>query len=148
MVRFIAAPLVLFAFAVARSDIRTRRVPNRLTFTAAAAGCAVNSCMAGCRGWLLSLAGMGLGVAVLIVPFALGWIGGGDLKSLAALGSIGGPRFALVAFLLGSVAAGLWAAALLLAALRYRRPAPTIPYAAFMCLAAAATLLSPLAGIR
>jgi prepilin peptidase CpaA len=57
------------------------------------------SVLAGAEGWLL-------GVALLIVPFALHWMGAGDVKLLALFGAIGGPSFVVTALLLGSAMGG------------------------------------------
>ena len=44
---------------------------------------------------------MGLMVILLLPPFALGGIGGGDVKMMAAVGALCGPRFALTSLMAG-----------------------------------------------
>lgn len=76
--------LVLGACIVAvLTDLRSRRIPNGLTIALALAGLALHAT----QGW----AALGLTVATLVgalavgsVAFGLGWLGGGDVKLLAA----------------------------------------------------------------
>ena len=58
---------------------------------------------------LLSLAGCLVGGAIFFLPFALGGLGGGDVKLLAALGAWAGPADALWIALYSGVAGGVLA---------------------------------------
>ena len=72
-------------------DLRTRRIPNALTFPAAAAGLALALAEGGWPGGGWALAGLLAGGA-LFLPFVIfGYVGAGDLKLLAAAGSIPKP---------------------------------------------------------
>ena len=88
-------PLVAACSAAAWVDARTRRIPNALTFALAAAGLAyafTGGSIVGPGGAALGLvAGFGL----LVVPYAIGAMGGGDVKLLAAVGAWLGPAGAL-----------------------------------------------------
>lgn len=97
-------------------DSRARRIPNALTLGAVAVGVLLNGIRDGGAGVMFALAGAGVGTAVFLVPFVLGGIGGGDVKLLAAVGSIQGPRFVFVTFLCTAIVGGL--AALVRVALR------------------------------
>lgn len=55
----------------------------------------------------MSLGGAFLGVAILIVPFLLKMVGGGDLKFLCAAGAIIGPTALWYSFLAGALFGGL-----------------------------------------
>jgi len=77
------------------TDVRTRRIPNILTFGAAAAGLGAGAALNGTDGVLTASAGWGVGVAVFFIPFALGGLGAGDVKLMAALGAWLGPGDAL-----------------------------------------------------
>ena len=97
--------LIAAAWAIV-TDCMASRISNRLTFGGAALALALHlltggpeSVLAGAEGWLL-------GVALLIVPFALHWMGAGDVKLLALFGAIGGPSFVVTALLLGSAMGG------------------------------------------
>jgi len=72
------------------TDVRSRRIPNVLTFGAAIAGVMFHSARG--AGALFSVAGLVVGGAAFIIPFALGGLGAGDIKLLAALGAWLGPR--------------------------------------------------------
>jgi prepilin peptidase CpaA len=72
-------------------DLRTRRIPQALTLGGAAAGLAFHLLSGGWTAGGTSLAGWGLGLAVFLVPFALGGLGAGDVKLMAALGAWLGP---------------------------------------------------------
>ena len=60
------------------------------------------------------LAGAGVGFALLIIPFAARWVGGADVKVLAALGAWLGPWGALLGGLAGIGLGGLLALAMAL----------------------------------
>ena len=108
------ACLLGFSATAATWDFWRRRIPNALTLGAAFTGLSVNLAWKGLPGLIFSLKGLALGMGILLVPFALRWIGGGDLKTLAALGSFGGPVLAWATFLVGSALAGVLAVILLL----------------------------------
>ncbi len=151
MYRFVCVACLLgFSAAATTLDFWRRRIPNALTLGAALIGLGVNLAWKGIPGLLFSLKGLALGVGILLVPFALRWIGGGDLKTLAALGSFGGPVLAWTTFLAGSTLAGMLAVILLLL-VKLRRKAscvetgalpetssamakPTLPYGALLSL--------------
>ena len=66
-------------------DFFMRRIPNWLILSALAGGLLLN----GLHGWSQmynSVLGFVLGVALLFVPFALGWAGAGDVKYLGVVG--------------------------------------------------------------
>ena len=102
-------------------DLRRRTVPNWLTLGGGAAGLAYGAA-AGWHGLGNALAG-GVAGLLLLLPFYLaGAMGGGDVKLMAAFGTMLGPKVA-GAVVFGAAAGGVWALA---AALCGRR---TIPYA-------------------
>ncbi len=78
------------------TDVRRRRVPNLLTYGATAA--IVVSTMP--HGFVATLASLGSAIVVVFVGsviFGLGWLGGGDVKLLAAgAAAIGFPAFLIV----------------------------------------------------
>lgn len=90
-------------------DLLKRRAPNWLTVGLLAAGLGARGVEAG-----LGAAGMGLlgaltGLAVLFVPFYKGWMPGGDVKMLTAVGGWFGPVAILHTILAGGVAGGVLA---------------------------------------
>jgi prepilin peptidase CpaA len=87
-------------------DLRTRRIPNVLTFGAAAGAAGYHLAASGLLGLGLAIAGWLVGLVVFLPLFALRGIGGGDVKLLAALGAWIGPAAAVWLALWAAVAGG------------------------------------------
>jgi len=104
--------LAIAAYA-ALSDLATRRVANGTNVLLLGAGLAVQLSAAGATGIFAAALGALVGLAILIVPFSRHWVGGGDVKFLAAAGAGLGPGSIFVAALVGLALAGVWAATLL-----------------------------------
>jgi prepilin peptidase CpaA len=88
-------------------DVRLRRVPNWLSVGVATCGL-VSRCLTInliCGAW--GLLGIVVGLVILLFPFARGWIGGGDVKLLAACGAWMGPLLVIYGALFGAVFGGL-----------------------------------------
>lgn len=101
-----AAALVLIACI---PDLRTRRIPNALTFGAAAVAIAFHAATSGLAGAGWSAGGWLLGAALFFPLFALRGMGAGDVKLLAAVGAWLGPAEVLWVALITSVAGGVLA---------------------------------------
>lgn len=106
----------LIVLAVATfTDLRSRRIPNWLVLPFLLAGLTVSTSLYGWSGLRQSLAGIGLGVAIFGLLYALGGMGMGDLKLCAAIGAWIGPGQLILALVLTAIAGGLmalcWAAA-------------------------------------
>src|SRR3954447_18459214 len=99
--------LVTFVIACCVVDVRTRRIPNVMSGSALALGVGLNTLAFGADGLGASLAGAGIVIAILLAPFALGGIGGGDVKMMAAVGAFLGPQLAVIALLVGMVLGGI-----------------------------------------
>ena len=107
--------VVLLSFILAcYYDGRSRIIPNKLTAALMAAGLVTNVVFSGWQGLLFSLAGFAAGLLILFVPFCLGGIGAGDVKLLAAIGSLLGTAFAADSFLYGAIIGGVWAVVVLI----------------------------------
>jgi prepilin peptidase CpaA len=91
------------------TDVQTRRIPNVLTFGAAAAAVVVHTFVGGFSGLGTSVGGWLLGVALFLPFFALGGMGAGDVKLLAALGAWLGPRDIFWVAIYASMAGGVMA---------------------------------------
>jgi prepilin peptidase CpaA len=103
----IVAALVLLLAACVATDVGWRRIPNLVSGPAIVVGLALNARYFGADGLAASLAGLAGATAVLVPPFALGGLGGGDVKMMAAVGALVGPRLALSGTALGMLLGGL-----------------------------------------
>lgn len=103
MTSIASAGVLTYAALAAAWDLRARRIPNRLSGSALCAALGLSSCGLGVS---LDQAALGtvLGFAALFIPFALGVVGGGDLKFVAVIGAWLGPRLGFEALLLGTAA--------------------------------------------
>jgi prepilin peptidase CpaA len=100
-----ASALVLAAIACA-IDVRTRRIPNVLTFGAAACALVFHLAVGGAGGLADALLGWLVGTALLLAPYALGGMGAGDVKLLGAVGAWLGPGDAFWAAMYTGIAGG------------------------------------------
>lgn len=119
-------------------DLRRRSISNWINGSALLAAVLYQAFRGGIPGLVLSMAGAFAGLAAFAIPFWLGAMGGGDLKLMAAFGSMLGPSSILLAALLASMIGGLMAGATLV----WHRSRPTIPYAPAIVAGAWLTLLS------
>lgn len=99
--------LALGLIAASVADLRARRVPNALTMALLATGLTARTLAGGLSALGGGLLGAALGTALLILPFARRWIGGGDVKLLAAIGGWLGPELTVWAALYGTAAGGV-----------------------------------------
>jgi prepilin peptidase CpaA len=90
-------------------DVRTHRIPNLLTFGAAAAGFLFHAWSGGVSSLAASAGGWAIGVALFLPMFLLRGMGGGDVKLLGAVGAWLGPRGVLYAGLYSVLAGGILA---------------------------------------
>jgi prepilin peptidase CpaA len=100
----------LLACAVA-TDVQHRLIPNWLTYPSMVLGVFLGTISSGFPGGAESAAGICLGATLFALPVVILGRGAGDLKLLAALGSIGGPIFVLWCALFAEIAGGLLSAA-------------------------------------
>ena len=103
----IIATLIVFLALCAGVDLSARRIPNFISGPAVVAGLALNGVYFGADGVRASLAGLVATTAVLLGPFALGGLGGGDVKMMGAVGALLGPRLALWSMALGMMLGGV-----------------------------------------
>ncbi|HEY2987269.1 MAG TPA: prepilin peptidase, partial [Candidatus Binatia bacterium] len=100
--------LVLFTGSSMGFDVAQRRIPNWLNLAGMLGGVLLNG-WTGTPQLLNSLLGLGAGMALLLVPFAFGWLGAGDVKLFGAVGAIFGlswiPRLCVYCTVLGMLSA-------------------------------------------
>jgi prepilin peptidase CpaA len=113
--------------AGAAIDLWMRRVPNPLTIGIAALGIALAATRVNNIGVLSALAGFAVGLALMLPGHFIGATGAGDVKLLAALGTLLGPSRIGWAFLYTAIAGGVIAVVI---AIRRRRLDETLERAA------------------
>jgi len=103
--------IVVLAISLAGcvTDLRSRRIPNVLTFGSALAALLFHAITGGLTGAGTSAAGWLVGAAILFLPFYLGGMGAGDVKLMAALGAWLGPSLTLWLGLYTGIAGGVLA---------------------------------------
>jgi len=108
MYRVIRIGLILALLAVSvYTDHKNGKVLNKITFPAMFCGIVLACFDNGMDGLFDSLMGLGLGLALFILPFMMGLLGAGDVKLLMAVGALAGPGITFQSFLFGSMFGGL-----------------------------------------
>lgn len=107
--------IIIFCAAAVFTDVRTGKIPNILNAVGLAAGLLLGSLAGGKEGLAASVAGSLLGTSILLLPFLLHMVGGGDVKFLAASGAIVGWQVLWVSFLVGAALGGALGVLLLVA---------------------------------
>ncbi len=102
-------------------DLTKKRIPNLLTFSAMLWGLISFTVVDGLNGLWFSFSGLLVGLAIFFIPFALGWMGAGDVKLLGAIGALQGWQFVLSVALLTALTGGVMALIYLLASGRLLR---------------------------
>ncbi|MFP4285859.1 MAG: prepilin peptidase, partial [Desulfovermiculus sp.] len=106
--------LIIFVIAAALYDLKFKKIPNLLNLTCAILMIGMHTVTGGLSGFLGSFAGLALGMIVMLGPYVLGMMGGGDVKLMAAVGAGLGPSLTLHAILITCLAGGLYAFLILL----------------------------------
>jgi prepilin peptidase CpaA len=89
------------------ADVRTRRIPNWITFGTLLLGVLLNTWLHGLEGFLGALAGAVLGMALLLPFYAAGTLGAGDVKLLGGLGAVLGPQALVSVAVYGAIVGGV-----------------------------------------
>ena len=98
--------IITFLFLAVFFDLSVRKIPNWLILGGLLAAGLVNASH-GTHALFSSLLGFIASIGVLLVPFALRWLGAGDVKAFGVVGALLGPAsLPLVAFYT-ALAAGL-----------------------------------------
>jgi len=87
-------------------DLSIRKIPNWLIALGLASGVILNA-FQGSGSLNQSILGFIVGIAVLIVPFALGWIGAGDVKFFGVIGALLGVSLLPRVFFYSALVAGI-----------------------------------------
>lgn len=120
--------LLLFVTAAGIYDLRERRIPNWLSLGGLSAAFGLNLVLHQVSGFWQSLGGL---VLAFVIYFCLYWLramGAGDVKMMAAVGAIVGPRNWIVIFLFSALIGGLLGIVLVLWRGRVRRTVSNLGY--------------------
>ena len=90
-------------------DLWTRRVPNKLTLSLAALGVTLAALGLSGLSPMAALGGVVVGLLLMLPGHVIGATGAGDVKLLAAIGTLLGPSGIAVAFLYSAIAGGVLA---------------------------------------
>lgn len=90
-------------------DLTRKKIPNFLTFPVMLWGLLAHTITGGAEGFLFSVYGLLLGLAIFFIPFMLGGMGGGDVKLLGAIGAIKGLQFVFYAAVFTAFCGGILA---------------------------------------
>jgi prepilin peptidase CpaA len=130
------AVVSLATLAASVTDLWKFKIYNLLTLPMLVLGILVSAWLGGWGGLSSSLLGAGLGFGLLVVFFAVGGVGAGDVKLLTAVGAWIGPYLTYQVFVASALFGGLYALALVF------RQGGVLGLAVEL-IAARATLLSP-----
>jgi prepilin peptidase CpaA len=99
--------LIVLLILSVKYDVTERRIPNKLTIPVILWGIVTAGIFSGFNGILFSISGFLVGLAVFFVPFVMGGMGAGDVKLMAAVGSILGWKLTVYSALLTAIAGGI-----------------------------------------
>lgn len=101
-------------------DVRSARIPNRLTYSAIVAGLLLRPIFLGWHGLFEGLGGVLLGGGLFAVLFLIRAMGGGDVKLMAAVGALVGFSKTGQALIVCTIFGGVMALCYVVAKRRYR----------------------------
>ncbi|MBB5173477.1 A24 family peptidase [Texcoconibacillus texcoconensis] len=113
--------LIILLVTSVFTDLMYRKIFNFITFPTTLFGFTYHIWESGVDGLLFSGFGFIVGLIVLFVPFFLGGIGAGDVKLLAAIGTLKGASFVFYAFIYTCIAGGMIAMIYLLKSTRIKQ---------------------------
>ena len=82
------AVFVPLASAITYTDVRYRRIPNKLVLVTLIAGLLINTLFGGSHGLLVSIEGFALAFGSMFLLHLFGTMGAGDVKLFAAIGAV------------------------------------------------------------
>lgn len=107
-----AVSLITVLFVATATDVISHRIPNILLMPALAIALILGTTSGGIAGLLSSIAGLAVGLALLLPLYAAGGMGAGDVKLLGVAGAFLGPEGTLIAgvatFIVGAAFGLIW----------------------------------------
>ncbi|MBA3915448.1 MAG: prepilin peptidase [Acidobacteriales bacterium] len=95
------------ALSAAVTDLRSRKIPNWLTYSGIMLALGLRMSVQGWSGLKEGLAGILLAGGLFFVMFLLGGMGGGDVKLMATMGAAAGPQAVMPLIIAAALAGGL-----------------------------------------
>jgi prepilin peptidase CpaA len=95
--------------AAAAFDLEKHKIPNYINYYGMLAAITFHSWNNGYAGLAFSLQGIGVGIALLIIPYMMGGMGAGDAKLMGVVGGFLGMKAVFLAFLVSALIGGLYA---------------------------------------
>src|SRR5579864_1491700 len=106
----VIAALIAVVFTAAVFDVRYRRIPNWVSVSGVVFGITLNAIVyRGLPGVVFSLKGIALSFSIYFVLYALRAMGAGDVKLMAAVGSLVGWQDWLGVFFISAIVGGILA---------------------------------------
>lgn len=121
--------LLVVVLAAAVYDVRYRRIPNWISVGGVALGLALNTFLySGVPGLLFALKGLGLGFGLYLLLYMIHAMGAGDVKLMAAVGSIVGWGDWFGIFVITAILGGIMAVIVSMARGRMMRTVSNVGY--------------------
>lgn len=107
--RWLLTVILLFGLLLLsiRSDLKERKILNKVTVSFAAVGLLLNTAYDVPEGFLIGLAGLTVGLLIFMVPYLMHGMGAGDLKLMAAIGALTNWHFVIYVALITALAGGV-----------------------------------------
>ncbi len=109
MEKYFLIGAVLVAVIGAVIDLRTARIPNRLTYTALLAALPLRTALLGLSGLKSGAIGVLVAGGLFLLLYTVGAMGGGDMKLMAAVGAWVGSTQVMTLILAAALAGGVLA---------------------------------------
>jgi prepilin peptidase CpaA len=116
MEKYFLISAAIIAGIGAVTDVRTRRIPNWLTYTGVAMAVSAKVVLLGWSGLADASAGVLVAGGIFCILFLLDGMGGGDVKLMAAVGAWSGSEYAVPILIATAVSGGFLALAYILGA--------------------------------
>ena len=113
--------LVCIVILAAVYDLRFRRIPNWVSVSGIVLGLGCNTLLLGFAGLREAVLGLLCALAVYVPLYVVRGMGAGDVKLMAAVGAIAGPRAWLEIFVVTALIGGIVSLAVVTSKQRFRR---------------------------
>jgi prepilin peptidase CpaA len=97
----------VYLLAAFVTDVRSMKIPNRLTLPVTGAGVTAHLVWGGWEGMLFSLGGFAAGFGMVFLMYAVGAVGAGDVKLFGGIGAWTGFTFGLHVMMYSVLYAGV-----------------------------------------